>query len=111
MRSHVLVYLVPALIPAAIWPAPAARPAPAQEPAPVPQLTSPSIADAKPEPSSHLPTATTHPVTTPTAAPVYVADPKPANLTSSDVDFSQITEEDVRIKAETIDKTLATIDF
>jgi hypothetical protein len=84
MQSHVLVYLALALILAAFGPIlpPAARPALAQELLPAPQLTSPSIADATPGPSpSHLPTATTHPVTSPTAALVSVEGLKPANLT------------------------------
>ena len=67
----------------------------AARPPPAPQPTSSSIADAAPEPSSsHLPTATTQPVTT----------------LSRDVDSSQITEEDVRVKAETLDKAPTTIE-
>ena len=113
MGSHVLVYRAPAPFLVAGEPMlpPAARPAPAQEPSPAPQPTSPSIADAAPKPSSsHLPTATTQSVTTPTAPLVSAEKLEPVNLTLRDVDFSQITEEEVRVKAELIDKALATIE-
>ena len=50
-------------------------------------------------------------MTTPIATLVSVEELKSANLTFRDVDFSQITEEDVQIKAEPIDKALATIDL
>ena len=107
MRSHVLVYLAPAPFLVASGPMP---PSAAQPRADAKSVACTAAATPEPSPSP-LPAATTQPVTTPTAALISAEEMKPANLTLRDVDFSQITEEDVQVKAETIAKSLATIDL
>ena len=114
MRSHVLVYLAPApfLVASGPMPPSAAQPrADAKSVACTAAHLAIHTAAGAPEPSpSPLPTATTQPVTTPTAALISAEKLEPVNLTLRDVDFSQITEEEVRVKAETLDKAPTAIE-
>ena len=114
MRSHVLVCLAPTplLVACEPMPRPSARPRAdartlAHTAAHLAIHTAAATFDPSPSP---LPAATTQPVTTPTAALVSAEELKPANLTLRYIDFSQITEEEVLVKTETIHKVLATIE-